>query len=234
MGGIKRHLSYANVAATLALVLAMSGGAIAATGGFTSSGRLQACVGKSGGLTLLKAGKKCRHGQISIAWNQTGPQGAKGSQGTPGASAPAGANGATVANATTAGTATTALTANNALELGGVPASEFTRSDCESQTGQIKGFALIPAHPGFEFINLADSYNCSGEPVEAEQITKGNYIVRFRDNPATIAIGTSNGETSSNSNVIGVHMIVPGEWRVESWNAEDEEEHAEQFALLIP
>ena len=44
MERITRHLSYANVAATLALVFAMSGGAIAATGGFSGGGKLQACA----------------------------------------------------------------------------------------------------------------------------------------------------------------------------------------------
>jgi hypothetical protein len=42
MQWIKRHISYANVAATLALVLAMSGGAVAATGGFSSGATLKA------------------------------------------------------------------------------------------------------------------------------------------------------------------------------------------------
>jgi hypothetical protein len=44
------------------------------------------------------------------------------------------------------GRPTSALTANNALALGGIPASGFTRSDCASTTGQIKGFAIIPAN----------------------------------------------------------------------------------------
>jgi len=89
MERITRHLSYANVIATLALVFAMTGGAIAATGGFTSGGKLQACVNEEGGLKLLKAGKRCKRGQKTVAWNQTGPAGARG---TTGASGPAGAS----------------------------------------------------------------------------------------------------------------------------------------------
>ena len=66
MERIRRHLSYANVAATLALVFAMTGGAIAATGGFSSSGKLQACVGSGGTLKLLKSGQRCHHGQQKV------------------------------------------------------------------------------------------------------------------------------------------------------------------------
>jgi hypothetical protein len=98
MEGIGRHVSYANVAATLALVFAMSGGAIAASGGFSSGGQLQACVNEEGVLKLLKGGKKCKKGQKAVSWNQTGPAGtpgAKGVVGAPGATGATGADGAT-------------------------------------------------------------------------------------------------------------------------------------------
>jgi len=85
MERIRRHLSYANVAATLALVLAMSGGAIAATGGFTSGATLRACANEEGAIRLLKPGKTCRKGQKTVAWNMTGPAGATGAPGTAGA-----------------------------------------------------------------------------------------------------------------------------------------------------
>lgn len=96
MGRIRRHPSYANVVATLALVLAMSGGAVAATGGFSSGGTLKACVNEEGAIRLLKAGKGCKKGQKAVSWNETGPAGAKGAAGTAGpagASGPAGAKG---------------------------------------------------------------------------------------------------------------------------------------------
>ena len=63
MERIGRRISYANVAATLALVLAMSGGAVAATGGFSAGGTLRACANEEGAIRLLKAGKKCAKGQ---------------------------------------------------------------------------------------------------------------------------------------------------------------------------
>ena len=94
MEPIRSHLSYANVVATAALLLAMSGGAIAATGGFDSGGTLKACVNGEGAIKLLKSGKHCRRGQMTIAWNQTGPAGPKGATGATGASGATGAPGA--------------------------------------------------------------------------------------------------------------------------------------------
>jgi hypothetical protein len=88
-----RHVSYANVVATLALVLAMTGGAIAATGGFTSGGALRGCVNGEGVLRLLKAGKHCRHGQQQVTWNQQGPAGTAGATGARGAEGPKGTEG---------------------------------------------------------------------------------------------------------------------------------------------
>src|SRR5665647_3638988 len=85
MERIRRHLSYANVAATLALVFGMSGGAIAATGGFSSGGTLRACANEEGGLKLLQAGKRCKRGQKTVSWSQTGPAGANGAAGATGA-----------------------------------------------------------------------------------------------------------------------------------------------------
>jgi hypothetical protein len=85
-------LARSNVIALLALFVALGGTSYAATGGFTSSGKLQACVNEEGGIKLLKAGKHCKRGQKAVAWNQTGPAGAKGAAGAAGS---AGATGAT-------------------------------------------------------------------------------------------------------------------------------------------
>ena len=91
MKPIARHLSYANAAATLAVVLALSSGAAAATGAFTgSSGKLQACINGGGELRLLKAGKRCKSGQRLVSWNQAGPAGPKGAPGAQGPAGPAG------------------------------------------------------------------------------------------------------------------------------------------------
>jgi hypothetical protein len=93
MERIRRHVSYANVAATLALVLAMSGGALAASGGFSSGGTLKACANEEGVIRLLKAGKSCKKGQKAVSWNEVGPAGAKGAAGSAGSAGPTGATG---------------------------------------------------------------------------------------------------------------------------------------------
>jgi hypothetical protein len=94
MERIRRHLNYANVMATIAVLFAMSGGAIAATGGFSSGGTLKACVNGEGGIKLLKPGKHCRKGQQSVAWDQVGPTGANGAPGAAGATGASGPSGA--------------------------------------------------------------------------------------------------------------------------------------------
>ena len=239
MERIRQHLSYANVTATLALVFAMSGGAIAATGGFTSaSSSIKACVGGNGVLKL-QAGKKCKSGQKVVSWNQ---QGQAGAQGSPGATGPQGAPGVaaspntTVAHATTSDTATTALMADNALALGGIPASDFTRSDCASTTGQIKGFALVPKDLPDAFTPVSPSYNCSGQTVEAAEpeIGAGIYIVRFSGNPAEIAMATAvDDEPLQAPGVASVKQLAPGEFEV--FTASPSEQLAQQaFELLLP
>jgi hypothetical protein len=231
MERIRQHLSYANVAATLALLFAMSSGAIAATGGFTSASRsIKACVGSNGVLKLL-AGKKCKSGQKAVAWNQQGPPGPRGATGATGA---AGGSGTAGLDGNPGPSATTALTADNALALGGVPASGFTRSDCASTTGQIKGFVLVPANVSGAFTPVSLSYNCSGEPVEARQPEGGFgiYIVRFEGNPAEIAIATAIANEPEFPPVAGVRLIAPGEWEVVTARGETGEERA--FELLVP
>ncbi len=94
MEQIRRHFSYANVMATIAVLFAMTGGAVAATGGFSSGGTLRACANEEGAIRLLKAGKHCQKGQKSVSWNETGPAGPKGATGAPGAPGAAGSTGA--------------------------------------------------------------------------------------------------------------------------------------------
>ena len=244
MGRIGRHLSYANVAATLALVFAMTGGAIAASGGFTSGGKLQACVGSGGTIKLLKSGQKCHPGQQKVAWNQTGPQGPAGPSGPTGPSGLAGQTGSSptipgkVAAAETAVTASNALTANNALSLGGIPASEFTRRDCASLTGQIKGFATIQAGAEFpeEFVTIPSTYSCSGAAVEARRLTAGRYEVKFVGNPAAIAVATVQGSEGSlpGAAFASVSLVTNGLWIVRIWDAPDGKEEDRPFSMILP
>jgi len=75
---VRPRLTYANVVASLALFVALGGGAYAARRFVGSDGRIHACVGKKGHLTLVKPGSKCGKGTSHLAWNKRGPSGRQG------------------------------------------------------------------------------------------------------------------------------------------------------------
>ena len=80
MRAIRQHLTYRNIAATLAVFLAAGGGAWAATGGGAT---IHACYKKRGG--ALRIASRCKRGEKTLSWNQIGPRGAKGTAGKAGA-----------------------------------------------------------------------------------------------------------------------------------------------------
>jgi hypothetical protein len=96
---LKRHLTYANVGVTLALILAVTGFAVAAIP--SKGGVIRACYGKkTGALRVIDTSKKGRAGKCGkrerkLAFNQRGPVGPPGALGPAGANGVNGANGAT-------------------------------------------------------------------------------------------------------------------------------------------
>jgi hypothetical protein len=78
---IRRYLTYANAMSTLALFVALGGGAFAATRFVGGNGVVTFCVSPSGVAKVLKVGQKCGKGKAQIPVNQTGPQGPPGSGG---------------------------------------------------------------------------------------------------------------------------------------------------------
>jgi hypothetical protein len=100
MSKLRSRLTYANVMATVAMFLALGGGALAATSFIGSDGKITGCVTTKGQLTVVKPGKKCGRGTTKIAWNQQGPRGLQGLQGAPGANGTNGAAGTNGANGT--------------------------------------------------------------------------------------------------------------------------------------
>lgn len=78
--------TYANVTATLALFVALGGGAYAATNVFVSrTGTVRFCVARNGAASVVKVGRKCRRRQTTLILNQKGPAGSRGPQGRTGA-----------------------------------------------------------------------------------------------------------------------------------------------------
>lgn len=86
--------TYANVAASVALIFATAGGAYAATS--SNSDTVHACSSKkTGQLRVVSAHARCRHDEHPLIWNQQGPSGATGPAGATGARGPTGTQGAT-------------------------------------------------------------------------------------------------------------------------------------------
>ncbi len=83
---LRPRLSYANVMATAAFLMAAGGGAYAATSLVGSSGTIRGCVNKTSGvLRVVHPGAKCqKHREQAITWNQHGPRGLRGLQGKQG------------------------------------------------------------------------------------------------------------------------------------------------------
>jgi hypothetical protein len=101
MHHLRDRLTYANVISTIAVFIALGGGAYAAVSSIPGpDGVIHGCYKKRGGsLRLVPAGKRCSRRERSIAFNQTGPRGprgagTRGSQGSRGFPGSPGATGA--------------------------------------------------------------------------------------------------------------------------------------------
>lgn len=140
-------------------------------------------------------------------------------------------------NLSTLGAVPSADSAANALSLGGIAASGYTRKDCNSVTGQVKGFALIPASSSFSssFTDVGLAYNCSGQAVQAKRIGLGRYEVKFLGSPVAIAAG----------NVVDPPGIIDhafvsftqqgaGDFLVFVYNAVTASEQDRPFAVITP
>jgi hypothetical protein len=91
---IRGHLTYANVMASIAVFIALAGGAYAATGLAGSGGVINACAPKNGGpLVVLKPGKRCARKYVSLPIDQRGKPGRNGTNGTNGKAGTNGTNG---------------------------------------------------------------------------------------------------------------------------------------------
>jgi hypothetical protein len=89
--------NYANVAASLALIAALGGSAIAATSA-ENSNQVVACAAKKGkkkNLLRFSSTGKCKKKETLVAWNKVGPAGAAGAAGAPGTPGAAGQRGPT-------------------------------------------------------------------------------------------------------------------------------------------
>lgn len=205
---ILRKLSYANIIGTLALFLAVGGGGAAAlaSDGAAPHAKPKAAASQGPRGPRGLRGPRGRRGprgfrglsgscQGCTARGPAGPQGPQGPKGDKGATGAANPD------------------AVNSQELGGVPASGFTQTNCNSLSGAIKDWAIIPAGAGFPSTFTAVSgYNCSGQGIEAERIGAGDYVVQFLGSPVTLAAGNVNvaGQSLANAQVGIINFINEG------------------------
>lgn len=97
MRAVSRHLNYANVGASIALFLALSGGAYAVAGNpfVGTSGAISMCVQPgTNELHALRRGDRCPSGYAALTLTQ-GKRGERGRRGARGPAGPAGARGPT-------------------------------------------------------------------------------------------------------------------------------------------
>jgi hypothetical protein len=211
---VSRRPSPALVVAFVALLVALGGTAYAFTVPNNSVGTKQL---KNGAVTT----KKIKNGAVTASKiNPTG---------------------LTVPNAlhaNSANTAGNATTATNATQLGGIAASGYTRNDCSSLTGQIKGWALVSSSAGFSTTLTTSGvfgYNCSGGSVQARRIGAGNYEVVFANNPAIIAVGSSNLSTAgSDFDAVNFGHASGGDFRVSVYHIPTAALVDDPFDMILP
>jgi hypothetical protein len=91
MRTIRQHLNYTKVALAVCVFLLAGGVAWAASG---SGGTLiHGCYAKRSG--ALRVVARCKHGEKSLSWNQSGPEGREGARGSRGETGASGASGQT-------------------------------------------------------------------------------------------------------------------------------------------
>jgi hypothetical protein len=141
--------------ASVAVFIALSAGAYAATGGafVSSSGVINGCVPKHGGsLQVLRTGKKCQKRQVTLSFNEhgrAGTAGINGMNGTNGAPGISGTNGTSGLTGYQVVSAATTLTTTDHQQL---------VATCPTGDTAIAGGGLVAALSQPAPIDTAGSY----------------------------------------------------------------------------
>jgi hypothetical protein len=219
---IRKRLTYSNVVSSIALFLVIGGATAFAALGKNTVGTKQL---KKNSVSAEKIRKNAVNSEKVADGSLTGVD----------------LNLATLGTVPSAANAAHATSADNANQLGGIPASGYTRKDCNSLTGQIKGFARINnatvSGGGLSTSGVEVPYNCSGQSVLARRISTGKYEVKFSGSPVAIALATpleADGLTVWDVNSISVNRISSGTFLVQIWNDPTDVFLSDSFAILTP
>jgi hypothetical protein len=198
---IFRSMSYANIAATLALFLAVSGGGAVAVAASSSSGN--------------------RHVTAHKPHKHRGPRGFPGPQGPAGPQGPKGETGATGKTGATGPAGAPNPDAADSAALGGVPAAGYVQNGCGAIDGAVKGFVQVSASASFSSTFISNpGYNCSGQDIQAKRLAAGEYEVHFLGSPVTLAFGNVIQPPTGAVNLIAsvnIEQEGPGDFEVITW-----------------
>jgi hypothetical protein len=199
---IRPRLTYANVISTLALFVALGGGAFAASKFVGPNGVVRLCVSGNGSAKVLKPRQKCGKGKALVPVNQTGPQGSRGSQGPAGPQGPQGAAGG-------AGAAVS-YSAGNGLMLNGTTFSA-NLSTLQARVGACASDQLLQS------VSQAGTPSCMADHAYSNHgftfstgdtatvnVPAGSWIVIAGD---TITPSVANNDVTCVVNVSGVTQI---------------------------
>jgi hypothetical protein len=212
---IRKHLSYSNVAATIALVFALTGGAFAATNpGGSSHATLTASAAKKKSTPKGPRGPAGPKGATG-ATGAAGPAGATGPGGAQGPQGPAGSNGS-----------------NGEKGEQGTPGAKGTNGTSVTS-------AAIAANPantecregGSEFkAGSTKTYACNGEK---GVIHPGETLAKGASETGGWTVGTFEGRTNAEAGGSEIHVNVPvGSFSIPlaavlHYSSINEEEHGE-------
>ncbi len=218
---VQRHISYANVASTLALVFAMGGGAYAALAP-AANDVIYTCYSRStGALRVVHRTTRCRRRERALAFNQRGPVGPEGPRGVVGPPGPTGKTGATGKTGKTgaggrsgaAGSSvtSTALAVGNATCPDGGSSFTSVSGTTYACNGSASGFASVNATgtlaasrnvtavalgtaPGVYCLKLTSAPSVGVASVRGDAATRGSAEVLI---PAASTVCGATGDTTA-------------------------------------
>jgi hypothetical protein len=105
-----------------------------------------------------------------------------------------------------------------------------------TETGQIKGFAIVPAASTFPatFTPVDGAYNCSGQVVQAKRLGLGDYEVQFLGSPAALAIASVEISGSATFAYASIGQLGAGDFEIRIFNTFASASQDDTFSIVTP